>query len=75
MPRAFRLVAASAIVAAASFVIHADATPPSQAAEIQLQLGDMFFSEGRYQDALDAYQQRAEGRRARRDGAAGRAPA
>ena len=33
----------------------APTSPSSQAAEIQLQLGDVFFSEGRYLDALDAY--------------------
>jgi tetratricopeptide (TPR) repeat protein len=55
MQRAFKIVAASAIVAAASLVIGADATPSSQASEIQLQLGDVLFSEGRYLDSLDAY--------------------
>jgi tetratricopeptide (TPR) repeat protein len=44
-----------AVVAAASFVIHAD-TPPSQAPDVQLQLGTMLYAEGRYNDALDAYQ-------------------
>jgi len=61
MPRAFRLVTTSAIVVAACLVIHADSTPPSQAAEVQLQLGNQFFSEGRYQDALDAYQRALKG--------------
>src|SRR5690242_3408448 len=56
MPRAFRFATTLAIVVAACFVMHADTTPPSQASEIQLQLGNQFFSEGRYQDALDAYQ-------------------
>jgi tetratricopeptide (TPR) repeat protein len=51
----FRLAAAAAAVSAATFVIHADATPPSQASEIQLQLGDVLYTEGRYGDALDAY--------------------
>jgi len=55
MSSGFRLAAAGAIVAAASFVIHADTTPASQASEIQLQLGDLLYSEGRYGDALDAY--------------------
>ena len=40
---------------AVSLVIHADVTPPSQAAEIKLQLGDLLFAEGRYLEALDAY--------------------
>lgn len=56
MPRAFRFATTLAIVVAACFVMHADTTPPSQVSEIQLQLGNQFFSEGRYQDALDAYQ-------------------
>jgi Flp pilus assembly protein TadD/predicted aspartyl protease len=49
-------VSVVALCAAASFVIHADATPPSQAAEIQLQLGTMLSAEGRYIEALEAYQ-------------------
>jgi tetratricopeptide (TPR) repeat protein len=55
MRSALRVAAASALVAAASFVIRADATPVSQASEIQLQLGDLLFSEGKYLDSLDAY--------------------
>jgi tetratricopeptide (TPR) repeat protein len=55
MKRAFKVVAASAAVAAASLVIQADSTPSSQASEVQLQLGDVLFSEGRYLDSLDAY--------------------
>src|SRR3954451_19231824 len=55
MRSALRVAAASALVAAASFVIRADATPPSQTSEIQLQLGDLLFSEGKYLDSLDAY--------------------
>ena len=54
MSSGFRLAAAAAAVSAASFVIRADATPPSQASEIQLQLGNLLYSEGRYGDALDA---------------------
>ncbi len=55
MRSAYRAVAVSALVAAASLVIRADVTPPSQAGEIQLQLGDILFSEGKYLDSLDAY--------------------
>jgi tetratricopeptide (TPR) repeat protein len=55
MKIAIRAAAASALVAAASFVIRADVTPPSQVSEIQLQLGDLLFSEGKYLDSLDAY--------------------
>jgi tetratricopeptide (TPR) repeat protein len=60
MHSGFRLAAASLIVAVASFVIRADATPPSQAAEIQLQLGNLLYAEGRYSDALEAYQNALE---------------
>src|SRR5262249_28415877 len=55
MHNAFRAAAAPALLLAASLVIGADATPPSQASEIQLQLGDLLFAEGRYLDSLDAY--------------------
>jgi hypothetical protein len=47
-------VAASALVVAISLVIHAEGTG-SQSVEIQLQLGTMFFGEGRYQESLEAY--------------------
>ena len=55
MQSAFRVVAVSAIIAAASLVIRADVTPSSQSSEIQLQLADLLFSEGKYVDSLDAY--------------------
>src|SRR5262245_3290678 len=55
MQRAFKVLAASAAVVAASLVLRADVTPSSQASEIQLQLGDVLFAEGRYLDSLDAY--------------------
>ncbi len=55
MKSAFRVAAVTAIVAAGSFVLRADVTPSSQASEIQLQLGDLLFSEGRFLDSLDAY--------------------
>ena len=54
--RGFRLATVAAVVAAASYVIHAEVTPQSQSAEIQLQLGNEYMAEGRYQDALDAFQ-------------------
>src|SRR5215468_4369889 len=52
MRSAIRVAAASALVVAASFILRADTTPPSLASEIQLQLGDLLFSEGKYLDAL-----------------------
>src|SRR5215467_15612207 len=45
-----------ALCGLAGLVIHADATPPSQAAEVQLQLGTMLSAEGRYIEALEAYE-------------------
>jgi tetratricopeptide (TPR) repeat protein len=55
MQSVLRVAAASLVVAAASYVIRADATPSSQASEIQLQLGDLLFAEGKYVDSLEAY--------------------
>jgi tetratricopeptide (TPR) repeat protein len=55
MYSALRVAVVSMLVAAATFVIRADSTPVSQASEIQLQLGDLLFSEGRFLDSLDAY--------------------
>jgi len=51
-----RAVATAAMFAAASFAISGASSSQSQAGEVQLQLGNEFFAEGRYQDALDAYQ-------------------
>ena len=55
MKGAFRVAAVVTIVAGASFVMRAEDTPSSQSSEIQLQLGDLLYSEGRYLDSLDAY--------------------
>jgi tetratricopeptide (TPR) repeat protein len=55
MHNCYRVVAVSTLVAAASLIVGADGTPPSQASDIQLQLGDLLYSEGRYLDSLDAY--------------------
>src|SRR4051794_35794303 len=55
MQTAFRGVAALTLVAMATLVIRADVTPASQASEIQLQLGDLLFSEGKFVESLDAY--------------------
>ena len=55
MKRAIRAIAVSTLAIAASLVVHADVTVPSQAAEVQLQLGNEFFAEARYNDAVDAY--------------------
>ncbi len=54
MRRGVRAVAVSALVVAGSFAIYADAM--SQSGEIELQLGHEFFREGRFADALEAYQ-------------------
>jgi len=47
MKRGIRAVAVAAVVAAASFTIHAD-KPSSHNADIQLQLAQLFFQDGRY---------------------------
>ena len=56
MRSGFRTSAVLCLIAAASLVIHADGPQPSQAAEVQLQLGAMLNAEGRYGDALEAFQ-------------------
>jgi Flp pilus assembly protein TadD/predicted aspartyl protease len=53
----FRLAAVLVIIAGISLAIHADGTSQSQSAEIELQLGNLLFSEGRYQESLDAFTQ------------------
>jgi hypothetical protein len=55
MHSAIRVAVASAIVATATFIISADTTPASEAAEVQLRIGDLLFAEGRFSDSLDAY--------------------
>jgi Flp pilus assembly protein TadD/predicted aspartyl protease len=56
MQSGIRAVTLASMVAAASMAI--SGAPQSQAlsGEVQLQLGHEFFADGRYQDALDAYQ-------------------
>ena len=56
MQRGIRAAALVAIVAATTLAIGADQTPQSQSGEIQLLLAHEFFADGRYQDALEAYQ-------------------
>jgi predicted aspartyl protease/Flp pilus assembly protein TadD len=56
MPRVFRYGALAAVMAATTLVFNADLLSQSQSGEIQLQLGHQFFRDGRYEDALDAYQ-------------------
>ena len=52
----FRFAAlASAFVIAVSLVTHAEGKLQSQTVEIQLQIGEMLFGEGRYQESLEAY--------------------
>ena len=55
MQRGIRFGAVTAIVAAATFIIHAD-TPPNRTPDIQLQLGRLLFEDGRYGESLEAYQ-------------------
>ncbi len=52
-----RAALAAAVAAAAAFVvIDAGTHAQSQSAEVQIQLGNEFVAEGRYADALDAFQ-------------------
>ncbi len=51
----FRSSVVLVLVAAASLAIHADG-PSSQAADVQYQLGTLLYSEGRYVEALEAFQ-------------------
>ncbi len=50
-----RFVAVAVLLVAASLVTHVSATPQSQSADIQIQLADLLFSEGKYQESLEAY--------------------
>ncbi len=56
MRNGIRVAVMAGMVAAASFAIRAADGPQSQSGDVQLLLGNEFFAEGRYQDALDAYQ-------------------
>jgi tetratricopeptide (TPR) repeat protein len=56
MVRGIRAASVATVLAAASLTLYAQANPQSQSAEIQRQLGDEFLTEGRYQDALEAFQ-------------------
>ena len=56
MRSGIRGAALAAMVVSTTLAIGADGTPQSQSGEVQLQLANEFFTEGRYQDALDAYQ-------------------
>jgi tetratricopeptide (TPR) repeat protein len=53
-------IALPTLLLAASLVIRADTTPQSQAAEIQVHLGQEFFGQGRFPEAMEAYQKAVE---------------
>ena len=55
MQRAVRAAVVLMLAVAATLVVHADVTVRSASADVQLQLATEFFTEARYQDALDAY--------------------
>jgi len=55
MQSGIRHAAASAFIAAATFVVHADA-PRSSHIDIELQVARLFFEDGRYVESLDAFQ-------------------
>src|SRR5262245_42528134 len=50
------VAAIAGVVAAASLTINAGLAAQSASGEIQLQLGRLFLADGRYQDALEAFQ-------------------
>src|ERR1700694_5330972 len=52
----FRSSVALVLITAASLAIHADSTPQSQAADVRFQLGTLLYSEGRYIESLEAFQ-------------------
>ena len=52
MLRGIRFVVVAGLLAASSFIVHADLTAQSESADIQIQLGQQFLAEGRYQDAV-----------------------
>ena len=56
MPVRFRWSVVLILVAATSLAIHADGPPPSQAADVQFHLGTLLYSEGRYVESLEAFQ-------------------
>src|SRR5438309_9307541 len=61
MQRGIRAAAAATVVAAASFVIRADTAASTRAADIQLQLGQLLFQDGRYGESLEAFQKAIDG--------------
>jgi tetratricopeptide (TPR) repeat protein len=56
MQRMFRGAAVLALVAAASLAVSAGQQSQSQSGDIELQVANQFFNDGRYVDALDAYE-------------------
>ena len=56
MRSGIRAAVIAGLLAAASLTINADVTPQSESGEIQLQLARQFLADGRYQDALEAFQ-------------------
>jgi tetratricopeptide (TPR) repeat protein len=61
MQSGYRVVAIAGMIAAASYALLGAAQSQSQSGEVQLQIGHEFFAEGRYGDALDAYQRALTG--------------
>lgn len=56
MRRGFRNLLAAGAIGVAGFTIHAD-TPASESGAIQLQAADLFYSQGLFQESLEAYRQ------------------
>jgi tetratricopeptide (TPR) repeat protein/predicted aspartyl protease len=55
MYRGIRAAAAAAILAVAGFTVYAD-KPSPYATDVQLQLAQLFFQDGRYSESLEAFQ-------------------
>jgi tetratricopeptide (TPR) repeat protein len=49
------VVVATALAASVPLLVRADSTGQSYAADVQIQLGDLLYSEGRYRESLDTY--------------------
>jgi tetratricopeptide (TPR) repeat protein len=56
MRSGIRAAVIGGLMGAASVTINADLTPQSESGEIQLQLARQFLADGRYHDALEAFQ-------------------
>ena len=56
MHSGIRGAAMASLVVAAALIVHADTQPTSQEAAVQLQLANLLFDDGRYNDSLEIFQ-------------------